>query len=72
METLVRAHMPGRPQPKEPLSDPAPSPEPGPEPRGPGPAPSTEPVPEQDPDRDDADTTRGGLGRTAEQAGPQR
>jgi hypothetical protein len=25
-------------------------------------------MPEQDPDSDDADTTRGGLGRTAEQA----
>jgi hypothetical protein len=51
-----RAHMPGRPQPKEPLPDEGQSPEPGPAPRGPGPNPSTEPV-EGDPDREDADTT---------------
>ncbi|HYP22553.1 MAG TPA: hypothetical protein VEV43_03180 [Actinomycetota bacterium] len=61
MQTLERprAHMPARPQPREPISDPvpSPSPEPGPEPRQPGPAPSTEPVPPQDPDREEADTT---------------
>ncbi len=58
MDTLVRpqnvrAHMPTRPQPKEPLPDPLPSREPGPKPRQPGPAPSTEPVPEHDTDRDE-------------------
>ena len=68
----LRAHVPARPQPKEPVSDPAPSPEPGPEPRQPGPAPSTEPMPEQDPSREDADTTRSGLGRAAERAHPER
>jgi hypothetical protein len=56
MKTLVspRAHMPARPQPEEPLSDPAPSTEPGPDPREPGPAPSVEPVPDHESDRDDA------------------
>ena len=35
--TRPEANVPARPQPKEPLSDPAPdSPEPGPAPRGPG------------------------------------
>ncbi|MDQ3915166.1 MAG: hypothetical protein M3323_07530 [Actinomycetota bacterium] len=56
--TRPQAHMPARPQPRDPVPDPVPgSPEPGPAPRQPGPAPSEEPVPEQDVDREDADTT---------------